>query len=603
MCSPSHRLDRQGYLGGVGADVLRQSIDQSGLARATFDYVTGELRYQNLAFAKLCEPQTVLHIDELLDRLRVRTQGLGSLTELRDSWDPSQTFIEEFGGLTLADGDIRWVWLQVELAEDSDGAMALISMYLYVYYDGLPPLELDATSAMASARDFLSHDLNSVFMSLGLAIDNLKLNPQDHSRLTQILDTAHQRKEDLIQRVLTPIQDPENLHSMIQTTAPDTALPLIRKHIESDDLPRVFSVLIVDDDSALAEQIGMGLRRRGHVCELAVSSETAVGLLESGFSPQVAVIDLRLGNEDGRKVAELVRAIQPNIKVVFMTGFANWAAIASLETNALILKKPFTFDYLESALRESLEGEPRTASDESMSEGLMKRSQAAEVESVSSEIEVALTAGEYEAVLRGFAKTFFEGKSLQYLYESIAAPILDQLNYQQQAGLTEKYRLHRAQWLVVRTFASLASSGRLPNESRGTVVIGGPNDSSTAGLSRRLLGEILRSGGYRVSEIGFVEDAHDLVAACRERNDLIAVCMGPTSVDSTKQHLEMLRVLRPTLPSQVSVFMGESRTGQSQSSIRSSENSAQALLDEGLISGWANDFVMTAALLVDNSSN
>ncbi|MEY4601787.1 MAG: Response regulator receiver domain, partial [Actinomycetota bacterium] len=71
-----------------------------------------------------------------------------------------------------------------------------------------------------------------------------------------------------------------------------------------------------------------------------------------------ALIDLRLGEEDGRIVARSLLQQIPQLRIIFMTGFANWAAIASLESVGRVLRKPFSLDLLVSAILEGM-SEPR----------------------------------------------------------------------------------------------------------------------------------------------------------------------------------------------------------------------------------------------------
>ena len=58
-------------------------------------------------------------------------------------------------------------------------------------------------------------------------------------------------------------------------------------------------ILGADDDMVLLARLAASLRRRGHEVVTASGLEEVAGLLR-GFSPEFAVIDLRLDGEIGR---------------------------------------------------------------------------------------------------------------------------------------------------------------------------------------------------------------------------------------------------------------------------------------------------------------
>jgi FixJ family two-component response regulator len=62
------------------------------------------------------------------------------------------------------------------------------------------------------------------------------------------------------------------------------------------------------------------------------------------FSPDLALIDLRLGTEDGRETAKLLTASNPSLKIVFMTGFADSLLAIRNEGRYKVLKKPFQIE-------------------------------------------------------------------------------------------------------------------------------------------------------------------------------------------------------------------------------------------------------------------
>lgn len=83
------------------------------------------------------------------------------------------------------------------------------------------------------------------------------------------------------------------------------------------------SVLVVDDNRELAEDIAEALRAAG--AEVVVG-DTAAGALSNRVLPRVAIVDVRLPDRSGVDVARQLWARDPTIQLVFMTGYAEEAS-------------------------------------------------------------------------------------------------------------------------------------------------------------------------------------------------------------------------------------------------------------------------------------
>ena len=68
------------------------------------------------------------------------------------------------------------------------------------------------------------------------------------------------------------------------------------------------------------------------------------------------VTDVGLPKMNGRQLAEMARAVRPGLKVLFVTGYAEKAAVRHgfLEPGMAMLMKPFTLDALATKVREML---------------------------------------------------------------------------------------------------------------------------------------------------------------------------------------------------------------------------------------------------------
>jgi PAS domain S-box-containing protein len=109
-------------------------------------------------------------------------------------------------------------------------------------------------------------------------------------------------------------------------------------------------VLLVDDDFKLLEALQELLFMNGISAIKSVSAQTAVELAHV-LLPEVALIDLRLGDEDGRDVAKLLLESFPSMKIVFMSGYADSLLAIENEGTFPVLKKPFAIDSLIALIR------------------------------------------------------------------------------------------------------------------------------------------------------------------------------------------------------------------------------------------------------------
>uniref|UniRef100_UPI0013CFF21A response regulator n=1 Tax=Klebsiella pneumoniae TaxID=573 RepID=UPI0013CFF21A len=75
--------------------------------------------------------------------------------------------------------------------------------------------------------------------------------------------------------------------------------------------------------------------------------------LQSAEDIDLLVTDIGLPGLNGRQVAEAARLRRPDLKVLFMTGYAESAAIAQgfLEPGMAMITKPFSMEVLTDRLR------------------------------------------------------------------------------------------------------------------------------------------------------------------------------------------------------------------------------------------------------------
>ena len=104
-------------------------------------------------------------------------------------------------------------------------------------------------------------------------------------------------------------------------------------------------VLLVDDDNAVREVTAAMLRDLGYLVLEAGSGGGAFDLLERERVVDLIVMDFAMPGMNGAEVARQARIDRPTVPILFITGFADRAAIAGID-GAQIIGKPFTRDEL-----------------------------------------------------------------------------------------------------------------------------------------------------------------------------------------------------------------------------------------------------------------
>jgi signal transduction histidine kinase len=104
-------------------------------------------------------------------------------------------------------------------------------------------------------------------------------------------------------------------------------------------------VLLVDDDSAVREVTAAMLRDLGYFVLEAGSGGGAFDLLEREQMIDLIVMDFAMPGMNGAEVARKARIDRPTIPILFITGFADRAAISDID-GALVIGKPFSRDDL-----------------------------------------------------------------------------------------------------------------------------------------------------------------------------------------------------------------------------------------------------------------
>ncbi|KPW71372.1 PAS protein [Pseudomonas cannabina] len=120
------------------------------------------------------------------------------------------------------------------------------------------------------------------------------------------------------------------------------------------------TILVVDDEPAVRLLIAELLEDLGHVVLQAEKGSDALAILQSKAAIDLLITDVGLpGGMNGRQVADAARDVRPDLKVLFVTGYAENAVLAhdTLEPGMHVLPKPFAIAELISRVTELLEDE------------------------------------------------------------------------------------------------------------------------------------------------------------------------------------------------------------------------------------------------------
>ncbi|WP_380782043.1 PAS domain-containing protein [Sphingomonas sp. R86520] len=135
----------------------------------------------------------------------------------------------------------------------------------------------------------------------------------------------------------------------------DAALPeLTQAHVT--DAGEI--VLVVEDDPVVRALIVEVLGELGYRAVEAHDGPAGLERLRTMARIDLLVTDIGLPGLNGRQVADAGRALRPGLRVLFMTGYAENAALASgfLEPGMSMITKPFAMEALATRIRTMIEG-------------------------------------------------------------------------------------------------------------------------------------------------------------------------------------------------------------------------------------------------------
>jgi len=114
-------------------------------------------------------------------------------------------------------------------------------------------------------------------------------------------------------------------------------------------------ILVIDDDKAMRDACFQILSRQGYRVELAASAKQGLSLLER-LSFDTILLDLVMPDMDGLETLKKIRALDPDVEVIIITGYGTiQAAVESIKAGAFhFLSKPFVPDDLRNLVSRAL---------------------------------------------------------------------------------------------------------------------------------------------------------------------------------------------------------------------------------------------------------
>jgi CheY-like chemotaxis protein len=118
------------------------------------------------------------------------------------------------------------------------------------------------------------------------------------------------------------------------------------------------TVLVVEDEPVVRGVILEMLAEQGYRTLEAVDGPSGLKILRSGKQIDLLVTDVGLPGMNGRQVADQARETRPDLKILFITGYAESVAISEgfLQPGMEMITKPFDLDNLARRIRAMISG-------------------------------------------------------------------------------------------------------------------------------------------------------------------------------------------------------------------------------------------------------
>jgi PAS domain S-box-containing protein len=135
--------------------------------------------------------------------------------------------------------------------------------------------------------------------------------------------------------------------------------PEVDKILDLTTVPKgTETILLVEDEVGIRELASEFLQGRGYMVLAAMDGNEALRIAEGHEDLiHLLVTDIVMPNVGGKELAQRLRQVRPQIKVLLMSGYPDHPALASadLDMQTTVLQKPFSLDMLAHKVRSLLD--------------------------------------------------------------------------------------------------------------------------------------------------------------------------------------------------------------------------------------------------------
>jgi CheY-like chemotaxis protein len=126
------------------------------------------------------------------------------------------------------------------------------------------------------------------------------------------------------------------------------------------------TILVIDDDPSVRMLVTEVLEELGYAAIEAIDGKSGLKVLQSNAGVDLLITDVGLpGGINGRQIADAARITRQDLKVLFITGYAESAVVRNghLEPGMEIMIKPFTMEALAARIQNILSDPPHAATE------------------------------------------------------------------------------------------------------------------------------------------------------------------------------------------------------------------------------------------------
>jgi CheY-like chemotaxis protein len=123
-----------------------------------------------------------------------------------------------------------------------------------------------------------------------------------------------------------------------------------------------YSILVVEDEDDVRELVATSLRHRGFSVLSVPNAEVALQILMEQVRFDLLFTDIVMpGMIDGFELADRAKRLQPDLKILYATGFAHVSRRSIDTLHGKLIQKPYRPDELATEVRRALDSDAARA--------------------------------------------------------------------------------------------------------------------------------------------------------------------------------------------------------------------------------------------------